>query len=251
MTQQTANGHHAASLVFLPGLLSDAIVWQPAADHFAPQIPIAIADLSAGTSLTQMAQTVLAENDGPLYVVGHSMGARAALEMVRLAPERIKKLALVDTGIHPKKEGEEAKRQVMLDLAANEGMQALADKWLPPMVHEARHDDTDLMNALNDMVLRADEAQHERQIKALINRPDGACVLPNITCPVLLAVGRQDGWSPPEQHEEMLAMLKDARLVVIEDAGHFAPIERPQGMIAALDMWLKGWGNEAQEAANG
>ena len=230
-----------STLVLIPGLLSDAYVWQPVADAFGKAMPVVIADVSAGISITKMAETILAENPGPLYVAGHSMGGRIALEMVRLEPDRVEKLALADTGVHPRKEGEEQKRQAVIDLAYDQGMSALAQAWLPPMVHEARHGDDDLMGALTAMVLRADAAQHERQIKALLDRPDAASVLPEIKCPVLLIVGRHDAWSPLSQHEEMLPKLANARLAIIEDAGHFAPIERPAETIEALRMWINGW----------
>ncbi|MFC7047882.1 alpha/beta fold hydrolase [Emcibacter nanhaiensis] len=226
------------TLILIPGLLSDDIVWEHAAEKLGSLVPVRIADVSGGISMTKMAQEILDKNPGPLYVAGHSMGARVAVEMARLAPDRIRKLALIDTGVHPRKEGEEAKRQVLVDLAYNEGMEALAARWLPPMVHEDRHSDKDLMGALTAMVLRADPEQHERQIKALLDRPDATITLPHIKCPVLLAVGRQDQWSPLSQHEEMLTYLDNAKLVVIEDAGHFAPIERPEQVTKALEEWI-------------
>jgi pimeloyl-ACP methyl ester carboxylesterase len=228
-------------LVLIPGLLSDAAVWQPVADALASRLPIVIADVSMGESLSAMAGKILSENPGPLYVAGHSMGGRIALEMVRQASERIEKLALLDTGVHPPKEGEQGPRQVLVDLAFTHGMNALADKWLPPMVHRDRQSDPELMGSLRAMVLRADPVQHERQIRALLGRADAEPLLSQIACPVLLAVGRQDAWSPLSQHEKMLARLPDARLVVIEDAGHFAPFERPQATAEALNMWIDGW----------
>ena len=100
---------------------------------------------------------------------------------------------------------------MLLDLADQQGMAALADRWLPPMVHEARVDDAALMDPLRAMVLRATPAQHHRQIKALLDRPDARPLLPTITCPTLVMVGRQDRWSPLAQHEEMAAAIPGAR----------------------------------------
>jgi pimeloyl-ACP methyl ester carboxylesterase len=187
-----------------------------------------------------MAEDVLAAHNGPLAVAGHSMGARVALEMVRLAPERIVKLALLDTGVHPRKAGEEARRKEVIDLAFDEGMEALAEQWLPPMVHPDRHEDRALMETLTAMVMRMTPELHERQITALLNRPEAAAVLEKVTCPTLFLVGRQDAWSPVSQHEDMLRILPHAHLVVIEDAGHFAPVERPEDVTEALVQWLEG-----------
>lgn len=227
------------TLLLIPGLLCDETVWQPVIDRLAECLPILVADCSTQDSITQMAEDILDGVDGELLVVGHSMGGRVALEMVRLAPKRIKKLALADTGVHPKRTGEEAKRQDVIDLAYAKGMSALAAKWLPPMVHPDRHLDADLMGTLTQMVERMSPELHERQITALLNRPDAVSGLGDIACETLLIVGRQDVWSPVDQHEAMLPHLRNARLAVVEDAGHFAPTEQPEAFATLLEQWLK------------
>lgn len=225
------------TIVLVPGLLSDGIVWQAVADKVEGKYPVHVADLSAGTSITGMAQTLLDETEGPVIVVGHSMGGRIALEMARLAPERVRGLVLADTGHHPKKEGEEVKRQAKIDLG-HESMEKLADEWLPPMLDPARVSDAALMGELRAMVLRADADMHERQIRALVGRPDAGSYLADIDCPVLLIVGRQDAWSPIAQHEEIASAVKHAELAIIENAGHFAPIERPEDVSDVVVAWL-------------
>lgn len=225
------------TVLFIPGLLSDDVVWQPMADGLKDRYKVAIADSRAGVSLAAMASAMLAQYPGDLIVVGHSMGGRIALEMVRQAPERVVKLVLADSGSHGLGTGEKEKRQVLIDLAKSEGMDALIKAWLPPMVHPDRHNDP-LMDELRAMVLRADPAQFERQIAGLVGRQEADTLLPSIQVPVLLVVGRQDQWSNLEQHQAMLEKLPNAQLVVIEDAGHFAPMERPEAMLAALETWL-------------
>jgi pimeloyl-ACP methyl ester carboxylesterase len=225
-------------IVLLPGLLCDASIWACQVAALEQHAEVAVADFSSHDSLTGMANSALALRPGPLVVIGHSMGARVALEMVRLAPERVMRLALIDTGIHPRREGEEATRRILVDLAYRAGMAALADKWLPPMVHEARVDDHVLMQPLRDMVMRATPDQHERQIRALLNRPDARSLLPTIRCPTLVMVGRQDRWSPLSQHEEIAALIPYAELVVIEESGHMAPAEQPEQVTQALLRWL-------------
>ena len=222
--------------ILIPGLICDRIVWDPIIGQLGPDI--IIADLTTHNDITAMARDCLALTEGRIRVAGHSMGARVALEMARLAPDRVERLALLDTGIHPLKDGEREKRDEIVAFAHANGMQALSDRWLPGMVHPSRHDDNDLMIALNAMVLRQSPVIHEQQITALVNRPDAAAYLSEISCPVLLMVGRQDAWSPVSQHEDMLALLPDAQLVVIEDAGHFAPVEQPAATAAALVPFL-------------
>ena len=155
------------------------------------------------------------------------------MEMARIAPDRFEKLALLDTGIHLLRDGETAKRADIVQFAFEHGMEALANRWLPPMVWEGNHGNTDLMSELRAMVLRMDPDLHTRQIMALVNRPDASVYLSQVRCPVLLIVGRYDAWSPVSQHEDMLALLPEARLEVVEKEGHFAPIERP-GVVVDL-----------------
>lgn len=222
--------------ILIPGLLCDRLVWEPV----LARLPAAVvADLSTQDNLTQMARDLLAQHSGTLRVAGHSMGARVAMEMARLAPDRIERLALLDTGIHPLRPEEPAKRAAIVQFAYDNGMAALCDRWLPPMVHDANHANTAMMGALRAMVLRMDPDLHARQIKALVDRPDAAAYLAQITCPVLLVVGRQDAWSPVSQHEDMLALVPQARLEIIENAGHFAPIEQPQAVGDVLVPFLK------------
>ncbi|MBD1546652.1 alpha/beta fold hydrolase [Roseibium aggregatum] len=225
------------TLVLVPGLLSDDIVWQPLADAVADRMPVYQADLNGGNSISGMARDLLDKVPGDLIVVGHSMGGRVAMEMAHLAPERIKGLVLANTGHGPKREGEDVKRQAMIDLG-NESMEKLADQWLPPMVDERRVGDADLMNKLRAMVLRANAEIHEGHIRALVGRPNATAYLTDIDCPILLLVGRQDRWSPIAQHEEIKAATKNSELAVIEDAGHFAPVERPEDVVKAVTDWL-------------
>lgn len=225
------------TLLLLPGLLCDEVVWSAAIDRLPPHLPVAVGDFSTQDNLTRMAEDMLARHPGPLYVAGHSMGGRVAMEMARLAPERVARLALLDTGIHPRKEGEEAKRQRVKDIAHQQGMVALAAEWLPPMVHPDRHGDATLMGPLTAMVCRMTPELHDRQIQALLDRPDAAATIGAYRGPVVLIVGRQDAWSPVAQHEEIAALLPQAKLVVIEEAGHFAPIERPREVAEALAAW--------------
>ncbi|WP_244472027.1 alpha/beta fold hydrolase [Prosthecomicrobium hirschii] len=225
-------------IVLLPGLLCDASMWSGQIAALQPHADVVVADFSQLDQIGAMAEAALALRDGPIVAVGHSMGGRVALEMVRRAPERIAKLVLLDTGARPRREGEEATRQVLVDLADRDGMAALAARWLPPMVHEDRIGDAGLMEPLGAMVLRATPEQHRRQIRALLDRPDALPQLGAIRCPTLVMVGRQDRWSPLAQNEEIAAAIPGAELVVIENSGHMAPAEQPAQVTAALLRFL-------------
>ena len=225
-------------LYLLPGLLCDATVWRHQAEHLADLAGVRVPDYRDCDSLTAMAGHVL--NDAPesFAVAGHSMGGRVALEIMRAAGDRVTRLALLDTATHPTAESEYAKRLGWVDLAREQGMTALVETWLPPMVHPDRLGDEELMRPLRAMVEGYTPGQFAGEIRALLERPDATPVLAGITCPTLVLCGRQDAWSTLETHEKIAAAIAGSQLVVIEDCGHFAPIERPQAVTGALRHWL-------------
>lgn len=225
-------------IVLMPGLLCDGSVFTHQIAALSRHADVKVADFSQADSIEGMARVALGLFEGPVSLIGFSMGGRAALQAIRLAPARVKRLCLMDTGATPAREGEPAQRQPLVDLAYREGMAALAAKWLPPMVHVDREADAALIGPLTEMVKRATPDQHARQINALLTRPDARPVLAGIRCPVLVMVGRQDRWSTLAQHEELAAAIPGAELSVIEDAGHFACTEQPEAVTAALMRWF-------------
>ena len=224
-------------IVLIPGLLCDETIWQPLLDRLDGKAQIAMApDLE---DLTDMAQEFLDRYEGPLAVIGHSMGARIAMEMVRLQPDRVLKLGLFDTGIHPLRDGETEKRNEIVRFALENGMPALADRWLPGMVHPMSQTNPAVMGPLREMVFRKDPELHARQINALVQRPNASFFFRDIQCPVLLLVGRQDQWSPVVQHQDMLELLDNARLEIVDDAGHFSLVEQPEKVAEFAARFLK------------
>lgn len=222
-------------VVLIPGLLSDGLVWRGLGERLGAQA--VIADVTRQASIAQMAADLLAETDDDFVAIGHSMGGRVAMEMARQAPGRTRGLVLVSTGHNGGTEAELPKRHARIALG-HDSMAALAEDWLPPMVAPGNAADAALMGDLRAMVLRHDAQIHERQVRALIGRPDAGAYLPGITAPILLLVGDQDGWSPPAQHHQIAALAPDASVQVIEGAGHFLPVERPAETISAITGWL-------------
>lgn len=229
--------HSAAAvpLVCLPGLLCDARMFAGQRTAFLGLI--AIDGFGERRSLVEMAAHALSVAPPRMALLGHSMGARVALEMWRLAPDRIERLALVSTGIHPPRAGEAEKRHRLRDLGLHEGAAALVDAWLPPMIAPANRTPA-LVEPLRRMCIDAGTAVFAAQIEALLARPAVDALLPAITCPVLVAVGSEDGWSPPDQHRAIADAIPGARLTVIAGAGHMLPAEAPDALNAAIADWL-------------
>ena len=233
MTRKT----EIAPLMLLPGLLCDQTVWAPQLRDLADFRPV-VAAYGLSRSLEEMVRASLEVAPPVFSLVGHSMGARVALEIVRVAPERVARLALLDTGVHPRQPGEADKRHALLALGRRDGMSALVDVWLPPMVHPDRKSDQALMAPLHSMAVAMGLDVFEAQITALLGRPDAASMLAAIEVPTLVGVGRQDSWSPLAQHEAIASQIPNAVLAVFEDSGHMSPVEAPDQVNAGLRQWL-------------
>ena len=227
------------TVILVPGLLCDGDVWTHQSAALGDHYDVIVPDLTRHDSLGGMAAHILDTAPARFSIVGHSMGGRVALEVFRLAPERVARLALLDTGVHPAGAEELPKRQAMLDISAGQGMTALADAWLPPMVRPGLLDtDPALRATLYAMIKRMTPAIHQQQITALVNRLDAAPLLAQIHCPTLVGVGEFDLWSPPDQHVPIADAIAGAKLVVFEGAGHMAPMETPAAVNAALREWM-------------
>jgi pimeloyl-ACP methyl ester carboxylesterase len=224
------------TVLLVPGLVCDAHVW---AGTLAV-LEARVADVTTQDSIPAMAADLLARHPGPLVVIGHSMGGRVAMEMARQAPERLRGMALLNTGMAPRSEAELPGRAAMITLAHREGMAGLAAKWLPGMMAAGRDPDPAVLEGLTRMVCRMTPEVHERQIRALIDRPDARVSLPLWRGPLLLITGRLDTWSPVAQHEDIARLCPQARLEIVDDAGHFAPVEQPAAVAALLSDWVRG-----------
>jgi pimeloyl-ACP methyl ester carboxylesterase len=224
-------------------LICDQSAWQRQIDALSDIAACTCADYGSLDSLTAMAVSVLRSAPERFSLAGHSMGGRVALEVYRLAPGRVLRIALFDTGYLPLASGEageqEARNRVeLVALAESQGMSAMVRKWLPPMIDSRRIGDAVLVNAIIEMMSRKPPAIFAAQIRALLARPDASAVLEQIHCPALLLAGREDGWSTPAQHSAMAAKVSGSKLVIVPDCGHMSMLERPAEVSAAMRAWL-------------
>ena len=227
----------------LPGLLCDDTVWQAQCIALADIADCRVPFYRTLDSIGAMAEHVLATAPlGPFALAGHSMGGRVALEVLRRAPERVLRLALLDTGFQALAGGEvgekeRAGRYQLLALARFQGMRAMGAQWARGMVHPERLGDA-VFEEILQMIARNTPDMFEAQIRALLGRPDATALLPQIRCPALLLCGRDDAWSPLARHEEMHAAIPGSRLEVIEKSGHMTTMEQPDAVSLAMRNWL-------------
>jgi pimeloyl-ACP methyl ester carboxylesterase len=232
------NANTKTPLVLLAGLLCDKFMWSEIAERLDHIADVSIFSFSGFNSISDMADHVLEKSPKKFSLVGHSLGGRVALEIYRKNPERIEKLGLFNTGVHPRRDSEIPGRQRLLDLSIKEGMEAVADTWLPPMMSPKGLNNPQLMAELKAMVLRHTAEDFNGEIQALLNRPDAEAVLPLINIPTLLLSGTEDSWSPISQHAEIQQQVTGSTLVELPDVGHMSVVEDPYKIAQILENWL-------------
>lgn len=240
--------NESKTLLLLPGLLCDGSVWEEQVRTLSAIATCAPIEWGREDSLVAMAQTALRQAPERFAVAGHSMGGRVALEVYRAAPERVTHIALLNTGYLPcpkdsAGEQEACNRYALLEVARTQGMAAMAEQWIPAMVHPDRRADRAFINRVVGMFARKTPDVFEGQIRALLNRPDATPVLQQIRCPALVLSGREDAWSPPARHADMAALIpgtasQKPHLAVVPDCGHMSTWEQPAAVSEAMRVWL-------------
>jgi pimeloyl-ACP methyl ester carboxylesterase len=224
-------------LLLLPGLACDARIYAPQLAAFPDSR--AIDGYGTADTLQEMARIVLDRAPRSFDLFGHSMGGRVALEVYRAAPARVRRLALVSTGVHSLRPGEATKRQALQAVGWNHGFDKLIDEWLPPMVADANRARPEIYGSLRQMNVEAGQQVFDAQIHALVNRPEVESLLPHIDCPTLVMTGELDNWSSPAQHQAIAAAIPNSELVIVPGAGHMIQLEAPDAVNAAIARWLE------------
>ena len=208
--------------------------------------PHALADVAAVqiisfrgfSSIAAMSAHVLKHAPPQFTVAGHSMGGRVALEVLRSEPERVSGLALLNTSVASVRDGEPQGRLALLRLAYEQGMEALAAEWLPPMLGGNPQRRAQVLPRLTGMIKAWSAQDYAAQVHAMLTRPDALAALSAVHVPTLLLSGSDDQWSPVSQHEAMRRRIPHATLFEVHEAGHMSPIEKPEAVALALREWL-------------
>jgi pimeloyl-ACP methyl ester carboxylesterase len=225
-------------LILLPGLLCDAALWAYQTRTLADVADTAVADLTHDDTIAGMAARVLKTAPRKFALAGLSMGGYVAQEMMRQAPARVTRLALIDTSSRADNEAQRSRRFALLSQLEHGDFKGVTTRLLPLLIHHDRLADEALVGVVRKSALHVGRDAYRRQQHAILGRPDGRADLRKIECPTLVMCGRQDALTPLPLHEEMAAEIPGASLVVVEDCGHLAPLERPRTVSAVLRYWL-------------
>jgi pimeloyl-ACP methyl ester carboxylesterase len=232
------------TLILVPGLMCDDTSWGPVLPALSTHMPCRVVSHGKADSLVTMAQQILDNAPAQFNLAGHSMGGRVALEVLRLAPERVLRLGLLGTGFLPKEGGvageeEVKKRQALLDIAHHQGIRQMALTWVQNMVAPSRLNDAALIEDIVQMFERKSEDIFKRQIKALLERPDASNVLAQVQVPTLVMAGEFDAWASPQQHQQIADLVPARPTVdVVVGAGHMMMMEKPEAVTARFLSWL-------------
>jgi pimeloyl-ACP methyl ester carboxylesterase len=226
-------------LVLVPGLLCDAALWRGQVDDLSDIAQPWIADVTRDDSMTAMARRVLAEAPAERFALaGLSMGGYVAQAIMREAPERVERVALLDTSAMADTPEQTARRHGLIDLAEKGDFKGVTPRLLPLFIHPDRLSDRPLTDAVMAMTERVGKDAFLRQQRAIMGRPDNRPNLLKINCPALVLCGRQDQMTPLGWNEEIASLIPGARLEIIEDCGHLTTMERPWETSVALRQWL-------------
>lgn len=233
-------------LVLVPGLLCDERLFAAQLPALAARTSVRVAETRLDDSLAGMAERLLAEAPARFALAGLSMGGYVCLEVMRRAPERVARLALLDTQARADTAEATQRRKDLMALAERGEFLGVAPRLLPLFLHPAHL--AALGPTVTAMAAAVGKEAFLRQQRAILTRPDSRPLLPSIGCPTLVLCGRQDQLTPPALHEEMAAAIPQATLVVLPGCGHLAPMERPAAVTAQLLAWLAARGGDGEAA---
>jgi len=226
------------NLVLVPGLLCSAALWAPQVAALGDVADMMIAEHLRHDTMAGIAGSVLDAAPDRFALAGLSMGGYIAYEIIRQAPERVTRLALLDTGSRadtPERKEQRLRRNA---LAQREGAGAVQDELMPLLIHKDRLADEELVGRIRQMAVDIGLDGLLRQHAALMGRPDNRPFLSSIRCPTLVLVGREDALTPVELSQEIAAAIPGARLEIIPHCGHLSTLEQPEAVNRALRGWL-------------
>lgn len=228
------------TLVLLPGLLNDAALWSHQTAHLGDLAGrIVVPDITLHANIGEIADAVLDQAPGDFALAGLSMGGYVALEIMRRAPERVQRLALLDTSPRADSDEQHRRRSGLIQLADIGRFKGVTPRLLPMLVHPDRLEDPAVTGPIFEMAARVGRDGFIRQQRAILSRNDSRDLLPAIVCPTLVVCGRQDQLTPLELSQEMAAAIPGAALEIVEDCGHLPALEHPGLTTALLRRWLE------------
>jgi len=227
-------------VVLIPGLLDSARLYAPQIPMLWRHGPVTVADHTRDDSMGAIAHRILANAPPRFALAGLSMGGYISFEILRQAPERVAKLALLDTSARADTPEATAMRHAQMALAADGRLDEVVEQQFERMIHPLHRGDQKLRELNRLMAEDVGPEAFVRQQTAIMGRPDSRPTLAAIGCPTLVLVGEQDELTPPERAVEMADGIPRAKLVTVPECAHLSTLERPREVTRAMLAWLEG-----------
>jgi pimeloyl-ACP methyl ester carboxylesterase len=226
-------------ILLVPGLVSSPRIFAPVIPALWRYGPVTVANHIRDDNMAVVARRILAEAPPRFALAGHSMGGYIAFEIMRQAPQRVAKLALINTQARPDTPETSERRRGQIARAKAGEFHAILDELFPLFVHPSRRDNADLRKLIHDMGDDLGADAFVRQQTAVIGRADSRPTLSAIKCPTLVLTGDEDNTIPNKLSVEMADGIRAAKLVVLPQCGHMPQPEQPQATADALTEWLR------------
>ena len=228
----------ALPLVLVPGLLCSPRLYASQVAVLGADRQVSIADHTRDDTMEAIAARILAAAPERFALAGLSMGGYIAFAMMRLAPERIERLALLDTSARPDTDEQKAGRDKFIAMAQAGKLDEIVATLTPKFLHPDHANNETFKGIIRTMAEETGADAFVRQAKAIKSRADSRPLLVEIGCPTLVLVGDADAVTPPELSKEIAADILGAKLVVVPQCGHLSTIEKPEAVNKALNEWL-------------
>lgn len=224
-------------LVLVTGLVCDKALWGNQLEHLADIAEMHVPPVNAEDSMQAMAAAVLDQAPERFALAGFSMGGYVAAEMLRQAPQRVTRLAMLDTSARIDDAPKAAGRRNAIDACERGDYAQVIEGMLEVLLHPDRQSEP-LADFVRAMAARVGSDAFVRRHRAMMTRSDARELLAATTIPVRVICGRQDAMNPLAHHREIGDLCASARVSVIEECGHMSPIERPHAVSALMRDWL-------------
>lgn len=226
-------------LVLIPGMMCDARLFSPQISAFSATHPIALAPIADHDTVEALAADILAWAPPTFALAGLSMGGIVAMEILRQDPDRVARLALLDTNPLAETDAVKSRREPQIDKVRAGGLRGvMRDEMKPNYLTDGPS-----RGAILDLCMAMAETLGPdvfiRQSRALQTRPDQQETLRAYSGPSLVLCGRDDALCPVQRHELMASLLPRSTLTIIDGAGHLPVLEQPEKTNAALRRWLE------------
>jgi pimeloyl-ACP methyl ester carboxylesterase len=225
-------------VVLIPGLLGSARLYAPQIPELWRRGPVMVADHTRDASMEAIARRLLAAAPPRFALAGLSMGGYIAFEVMRQAPQRVARLALLDTSARADTPEATAMRHAQMALASAGRLSEVVEQQFGRTVHPRHRDDPQLRETNRLMAEDVGPEAFVRQQQAIMGRPDSRPALAAIACRTLVLVGEQDELTPPALAHEMAQGIRAAQLRVVPECAHLSTLERPREVSRALLDWL-------------